>query len=124
MKKIVYCLTASVFLLFILPWLAVTFAASDAGMITSVVLLFAVNPLYFIFVGIVAGKHAKPLWWLPFVTTLIFLAGVWTFWDRGEPAFLLYGGCYLLLSSAAMLLCAFANGKRGNSQRDRKETCP
>ena len=116
MKKIVYCLTASVFLLFILPWLAVTFAANDAGMILSVLLLFAVNPMYSIFVGIAAGKHVKTLWWLPLITTLIFLAGAWTVWDMGEPAFLLYGGCYLLISSAAMLLRAFANKKRTGSQ--------
>lgn len=116
MKKIVYYLTASIFLLFIVPWLAVTFAASDAGMIISILLLFAVNPMYSIFVGIVAGKHMKTLWWLPLVTTLIFLAGAWTVWDMGEPAFLLYGGCYLLISSVAMLLRAFANKKRAGSQ--------
>ncbi len=36
MKKIIYYLIASVFLMFILPWLAVTLVPNDAGMITTV----------------------------------------------------------------------------------------
>ena len=89
MKKIIYYLIASVFLMFILPWLAVT--------------LFA-------------GKNVKTLWWLPIVTIIIFLEGTWTFFEMGEPAFLLYGGCYLLISIIAMLVSAFANKEKVKSR--------
>ncbi len=68
MKKTIYYLMASVFLLFILPWLAVTFVPNDAGMITTVFLLLAVNPVYSIIVGVFAGKNIKTLWWLPIFT--------------------------------------------------------
>ena len=59
MKKIIYYLIASVFLMFILPWLAVTLVPNDAGMTTTVFLLFTVNPIYSIIVGVFAGKNVK-----------------------------------------------------------------
>ena len=116
MKKIIYYLIASVFLMFILPWLAVTLVPNDAGMITTVFLLFTVNPIYSIIVGVFAGKNVKTLWWLPIVTIIIFLAGTRTFFEMGEPAFLLYGGCYLLISIIAMLVSAFANKEKVKSR--------
>ena len=112
MKKTIYYLMASVFLLFILPWLAVTFVPNDAGMITTVFLLLAVNPVYSIIVGVFAGKNIKTLWWLPIFTIIIFLAGAWTFFEMGEPEFLLYGGCYLFIGIIAMLVRAFLHKER------------
>ena len=47
---------------------------------------------------------------------IIFLAGTWTFFEMGEPAFLLYGGCYLLISIIAMLVSAFANKEKVKSR--------
>ena len=72
--------------------------------------------IYSIIVGVFAGKNVKTLWWLPIVTIIIFLAGTWTFFEMGEPAFLLYGGCYLLISIIAMLVSAFANKEKVKSR--------
>ncbi len=116
MKKVMYYLIASFFLMFILPWLAVTLVPSDAGMITTIFLLFAVDPIYSIIVGVFAGKNVKTLWWLPIVTVIIFLAGAWTFFEIGEPDFVLYGGGYLLISSIAMLVSAFAHKESAKSR--------
>ena len=51
MKKIIYCLIISAFIMFVLPWIDVALVPNDAGMITTIVLLFVVNPLYSIAVG-------------------------------------------------------------------------
>ena len=57
MKKIIYCLIISAFIMFVLPWIDVALVPNDAGMITTIVLLFVVNPLYSIAVGMFAGKN-------------------------------------------------------------------
>ena len=90
------------------PWLAVEFAGS-AGMAVCFILFFAVNPLFSVVCGAFAGKNIRQLWALPIITAGSFLAGVWLFFEMGEPAFLLYGGCYLLIGMIAMLISAFMN---------------
>ena len=86
--------------------LGVLFAGS-AGMAVCLLLFFAVNPLFSAACGVYAGKNIKRLWFLPVLTAGLFLAGAWIFFDMGEPAFLLYCGCYLLIGIIAMLIRAF-----------------
>ena len=90
------------------PWLAVEFAGS-AGMAVCFILFFAVNPLFSVVCGAFAGKNIRQLWTLPIITAGSFLAGVWLFFEMGEPAFLLYCGCYLMIGMIAMLISAFMN---------------
>ena len=90
------------------PWLAVEFAGS-AGMAVCFILFFAVNPLFSVVCGAFAGKNIRQLWALPMITAGSFLAGVWLFFEMGEPAFLLYCGCYLMIGMIAMLISAFMN---------------
>ena len=90
------------------PWLAVEFAGS-AGMAVCFILFFAVNPLFSVVCGAFAGKNIRQLWALPIITAGSFLAGVWLFFEMGEPAFLLYCGCYLMIGMIAMLISAFMN---------------
>jgi hypothetical protein len=92
------------------PWLAAEFAGS-AGMAVCLLLFFAVNPLFSAVCGVFAGKNIKRLWFLPVLTAGLFLAGAWIFFDMGEPAFLLYCGCYLLIGIIAMLIRAFLTPK-------------
>ena len=42
---------------------------------------------------------------------MLFLAGSWLFFEMGEPAFWLYGGCYLLIGTVVMLISAFVMKK-------------
>ena len=93
------------------PWLAVTFAGS-AGMAICFILFFAVNPLYAALSGAFAGKNIKQLWVLPIITAGLFLAGAWLFFEMGEPAFLLYCGCYLIIGIVAMLIRSFVNKRK------------
>ena len=61
MKKIFPWLIASAAILLALPWLAVTFVESDAGMAVSLFLFFVLNPIYAICTGAYAGKDIKIL---------------------------------------------------------------
>lgn len=112
MKKMIAWLIASAAILLALPWLAVTFVESDAGMAVSLFLFFVLNPIYAICTGAYAGRDVKRFWALPVITALFFLAGAWRFFELGESDFILYALVYLILGIAAMLLSQFVRKKR------------
>lgn len=112
MKKMIDWLIASAAILLALPWLAVTFVKSDAGMAVCLFLFFVLNPIYAICAGAYAGRDVKRFWALPVITALFFLAGAWLFFDMGESDFILYALVYLLLGMAAMLLSHFIKKKQ------------
>lgn len=104
-------LMAAVVVMIGFPWLAVTLAG-DAGMAVCFILFFAVNPLFAAVIGFFAGRQVKRFWWMPIATPGLFLAGVWCFFELGEPAFLLYSGCYLVFGVTAMLLSVFLDSRK------------
>ena len=111
MKKIIFWLIFSAFVMFILPWLAVTLIKSDGGMAACFILFFAVNPVFSIILGIFASEDIRKSWWLPVISAVFFLAGTWIFFDMGEAAFIMYAAGYLVLGIAAMLVSAFIRKK-------------
>lgn len=111
MKKWLYWLLLSGILMIGGPWVAVTWLG-DLGMAFCFLLFFAVNPLFSVFAGVYAGGDIKRLWSIPLVISALFLAGVWLFFDLGEPAFVSYGVVYLLIGTSAMLLSSFVKNRR------------
>lgn len=111
MKKIVLGLTVSALIMFVLPWLAVTFVKGDGAMAVCFLLFYAVNPIFSVVMGVFAGRNAGTLWSLPFFSSVFFLAGTWLFFDMGETAFIVYTSVYLILGTAAMLISAFIRKK-------------
>lgn len=103
-KKIIVYLAVSVLIMLVLPWLAVTFVKSDAGMAICFLLFFVVNPIYSLMVGVFAGRDIKHFWGLPAISVALFLAGTWIFFDVKEAAFILYALVYFALGIAAMLI--------------------
>lgn len=61
MKKIFPWLIASTAILLALPWLAVTFVESDAGMAVSLFLFFVLNPIYAICTGAYCRQGRKKI---------------------------------------------------------------
>ena len=106
MKAFLLWILAAAVLMIGCPWLAVTFAGT-AGMAVCFLLFFGVNPLFSLFCGWAAGRNVRSLWPLPLMVSGLFLAGVWLFFEMGEPAFLLYAGIYLLIGAVAMAVRAF-----------------
>lgn len=111
-KKLIGWLTISVAVMLVLPWLAVTFTKSDAGMAVTLLLFFAVDPIYVIVTGFSAGKNIKEMWSLPVMAAILFLLGAWIFFDMGEIAFMMYAGVYLVIGIIAMLVSAFISQRK------------
>lgn len=61
MKKIVVWLVASVIIMLMLPWLAVTFVKGDNGMAVCFILFFGIDPLYSLISGAASGKNVRRL---------------------------------------------------------------
>ena len=103
MKKNIWAILVMVLVMFGLPWAAVTFAPGDAGMAIAFILFFGLNPAESMFAGIYSGLDMKHRWYLPAVNAALFLLGVWTVFDWGNPDF--YGFCvaYLAVALVAML---------------------
>lgn len=81
-----------------LPFLAVELVPGDAGMAVCFLLFFGVNPVF----SAASGWCNPRNLWLPAVVAGLFLAGVWLFFDPGEPAFLRYALVYGVLGWAGM----------------------
>ena len=111
MKKLLLWTALAALLTIGCPWLAVSFAGT-AGMAVCFLLFFAVNPVFSAVCGIFAGRSIKQLWSLPLIVATLFLAGVWLFFEMGEPAFLLYAGTYLVIGLIAMPAGAFAKKRK------------
>ena len=110
-QNIILWLAASMAVMLVLPWFAVTFVNGDAGMVVCFLLFFAVNPIYSVIIGVFAGKDIRHLWSLPVISAVLFLIGTWIFFDMGETAFILYTVAYLALGIAAMLISMFIRKK-------------
>ncbi len=85
------------------PWCAVTFF-SETRMGIYFILFFAVNPLFSVIAGIFAGLEIRKMWSVPVMVSGLFVLGTWIFFELGEIAFLLYGGIYLIVGFATMIL--------------------
>ena len=110
-KDIILWVAASMVVMLVLPWVAVTFVNGDAGMMVCFLLFFAVNPLYSVIIGAFAGKDVKHLWNVPIISAVLFLTGTWIFFDMGETAFILYAVVYLVLEIVAMMISMLVRKK-------------
>ena len=84
------------------PWLCSVFVPADASLPLTLLLLYAVEPLYTLFVGGHAGKNVRHLFWLPIANALFSLLGVWLAFDFGNVDFIWYALVLLVLGIVAM----------------------
>lgn len=104
-------LAGSAAIMLLLPWAAVTFVSSNAGMAVTLLLFFVINPIYAVAAGVFAGKDIRRLWSMPVIAALLFLLGAWMFFDMGEGAFVIYAGVYLVIGIVSMLVSAWKRRK-------------
>lgn len=88
----------------ILPFVVVRVVPQSAGMAMCMMLFYAINPIYSIMLGIVAGQDVRALWTLPLISAAAFLAGAWLFLDIHEPWFIAYAAVYLGIGVIAMMI--------------------
>lgn len=110
-KNFILWLLISAVIMLMLPWLAVTFIKADGGMAVVFLLFFAVNPIYSVLIGAFAGRDVVHLWSLPVISSILFVAGTWIFFDMGETAFIMYAGIYLVLGVLSLLVSMFIHKK-------------
>ena len=103
MKKTVGLICAAFGVLTLLPLLAVTFA-TRSGMMLTILLFFAVNPVFFVWLGVRSGSCIKKRWFLPALSAVIYVVSSWLIFDAYEPVFLIYAGVYLAIGTVAMLI--------------------
>lgn len=103
MKKNLFAVLTIFIVMVLFPWATVLFAPHDAGMAICFVLFFGVNAMFSLFVGIFAGLAVKQRWFFPLVNSVVFLLGVWTVFDWGNPDFYGYAIAYLAVAFVAML---------------------
>ena len=103
MRKSLILLLTSILILFGLPLLTVKFAGMN-GMAFCFIMFFAINPIYFIFIGIISGRKVKNHWYLPIISSLIYLFSMWILFEMAETAFVLYASVYLLIGIVSMII--------------------
>ena len=103
MRKNIWAILVMILVMFGLPGAAVTFAPGDVGMAIAFILFFGLNPTESMFVGIYSGMDLKHRWYLPPLNAALFLLGVWTVFDWGNPDFYGYAIAYLGVALVAML---------------------
>lgn len=96
-RKNIFCIFISAFIMLLLPWCAITFVKGDGGMAVCFLLFFVVNPILSIGVGIFSGRNIKVSWFQPLLCAMLFVIGTWTFFEIGEISFIIYAGVYLIL---------------------------
>ncbi len=101
----------------LLPWAAVQFVPADAGMMVTMVLLFVVDPLAFVVVGVMCAANVRMLWPVPLVNALLFLFGANTYFGAGQfdAAFLIYAISYLAVAYFAMATVRYVRVRKGNA---------
>ena len=101
----------------LLPWAAVQFVPADAGMMVTMGLLFVVDPLAFVAVGVMCAADVRMLWPVPLVNALLFLFGANTYFGAGQfdTAFLIYAISYLAVAYFAMATVRYVRLRKGNA---------
>ncbi len=117
MKKLITWTIIAAILMIGCPWLTVGVAGPD-GMAICFILFFAINPLFSVLCGAIAGINIRQLWSLPIITAVLFLAGVWIFFDMGELDFLIYSACYLAIGVVAMLISVLIKKIKRSAKKD------
>ena len=104
MKKNIWAILVILLVMFGLPGATVAFASHDAGMAIMFILFFGVNSMESLYVGIYSGMAVRQRWYLPFLNAALFLLGVWTVFDWGNPDFYGYAIAYLAIAVLTMLI--------------------
>jgi len=87
-------------------------ATSGWGMVTTLFLFFAVDPLFSAWLGIFCSNDVKRYWSIPLVNAVFFIVGVWMAFDFGNTDFTVYAAAYIVIAYVLMgLFSAFKRYK-------------
>lgn len=86
----------------VLPILAVNFVPDDAGMLVCLAMIFILNPIISVLIGIISAKDVKFYWFAPFLIAVFYwLSSTFTF----KTAFpIVYSLAYFVICSVTIFL--------------------
>lgn len=77
--------------------------AINAAFFWSIILIFVINPLFMVFIGIFIGAQFNKLWFVPIIPAVMFVAAICVFQTFGVES-LIYPLGYLVIGEIAALL--------------------
>ncbi len=106
--KVLLWIIAATMIMLGLPWLAKLFADSMSGMLVSLILFYAIDPVFSIVMGACAGQDIKGYWYMPIGNAGLFLLGIWLYMSKDLTQFYSYAVVYLALGLVSMIISLFA----------------
>ena len=73
-KRAIVIITSIIVVMLIIPLITVNTVKADAGMLVTMLLFFAVNPVLSVAMGILSGKDIKFFWFTPLLVAGLFWA--------------------------------------------------
>lgn len=113
-KKLIFTAILSGIVMIFIPLLTVDTSQTEEGIASIFTLLFAIDPVYTLAVGIFAGTDRKSLWALPIITAVFFILGFGLIFTFSDIMVYMYGLCYLLTGTLAMFFIDIILRKRRN----------
>ncbi len=119
-RKIIISLLSIVVIMFLLPLLCSTVMNSRSASGLVFLMLFCINPVFLIDIGITAGTELKKLWFLPVLTAFLFPFLFWlAIWDI-ETDILIYSAIYLVVGLLAMFITSVISKKKQGNGKNRE----
>ena len=101
MNKTTKLMLITVLFMFVLPWGIVSLTQSMAMVF---ILFYVGNPIYSAYLGYQCGIEIKRRWYIPVISSIVFLLGVLTLFDNKEASyFYIYSLVYLIIGGLSML---------------------
>ena len=101
-KRAIVITTSIIAVMLIIPLITVNTVKADAGMLVTMLLFFAVNPVLSVAMGILSGKDIKFFWFTPLLVAGLFWAFSSFTYETAFP--IVYSGIYFIICTIAMLI--------------------
>ena len=101
-KRAIVIITSIIVVMLIIPLITVNTVKADAGMLVTMLLFFAVNPVLSVAMGILSGKDIKFFWFTPLLVAGLFWAFSSFTYETAFP--IVYSGIYFIICAITMLI--------------------
>lgn len=110
--KLFDILSYTVALIGLCPYVMVRFLPADTVTAALFVLMYFINPVYCIMIGIVASKNVKEYLIFIFLPAIVFTVSYSVIFRSVEPGFIFYGFVYLIISAVTLLIALYIRKKK------------
>ncbi|HQB32135.1 MAG TPA: hypothetical protein PLI19_02270 [Erysipelotrichaceae bacterium] len=94
------------------PYVMVRFLPADTVTAALFVLMYFINPVYCIMIGIVTSKNVKEYLIFIFLPAIVFTVSYSVIFRSIEPGFIFYGFVYLVISAVTLLIALYIRKKK------------